>query len=88
MTSYNTVSLGPNETFHRARFPERGPDRWSCLPSRSVGTFWFWVAPLVGFGPKQGFINPWLINRGCPLFGGDSDHFWRERPPNNGTGST
>ena len=30
--------------------------------------------------------KPWWINRGCPLVVGDSDHFWREYPPNNGTG--
>ena len=32
--------------------------------------------------------KPWLILiGGCPLhFSGDSDHFWGEHPPNNGTG--
>ena len=31
-------------------------------------------------------INPWLINGGVFPFSGDSDHFWREHPPNHGTG--
>ena len=35
-----------------------------------------------------GLMNPWLINRGVSPFSGDSGHFWREHPPNNGTGST
>ena len=35
---------------------------------------------------NPGFINPWLINSGCPFLVGDSDHFWREHPPNHGTG--
>ena len=36
---------------------------------------------------NPGVISPWLILiEGCPLFGGDSDHFWREHPPNHGTG--
>ena len=34
---------------------------------------------------NPGLVNPWLINRGCPLLVGN--HFWREHPPNNGTGS-
>ena len=32
-----------------------------------------------------GFINSRLI-RGVSRFSGDSDHFWREHPPNNGRG--
>ena len=35
---------------------------------------------------NPGLINPWLINRGVSPFSGDSEHFWREHPPNNGTG--
>ena len=34
---------------------------------------------------NPGLITPWLINRGVSPFRGDSDHFWREHPP-NGTG--
>ena len=30
----------------------------------------------------RGLINPLLINRGVSPFSGDSDHFWREHPPN------
>ena len=42
------------------------------------------------FGPSEkvwrshvdpGFINPWLIDRGVSPVSGDSDHFWREHPP-------
>ena len=35
---------------------------------------------------NPGLINPWLINRGVSPFSGDSDDFWREHPPNSGTG--
>ena len=28
------------------------------------------------------------MNRGVSPLSGDSDHFWREHPPKNGTGST
>ena len=38
-----------------------------------------------GFNVNPGLISPWLINRGCPLLVG-IHHFWREHPPNNGTG--
>ena len=34
---------------------------------------------------NPGLTNPWLINRGCPLLVG-IHHFWREHPPNSGTG--
>ena len=37
---------------------------------------------LVGVGNvSPGLINPWLINRGVGVY-----HFWREHPPNDGTG--
>ena len=45
------------------------------IPFRFIPTF-----PNV----NPGLINPWLINRGCPLLVGI--HFWREHPPSDGTG--
>ena len=52
----------------------------------------FWRGPLKKLGltshVNPGFINPWLtFIGGCPIpFSGDSDHFWRDHPPNTGTG--
>ena len=38
----------------------------------------------MSFSFNPGLVNPWLINRRLSLFGGDSDHFWREHPATMG----
>ena len=35
---------------------------------------------------NSGLVKPSLIDRGVSPFSGNSDHFWREHPPNKGTG--
>ena len=44
------------------------------------------LACLSPLNVNPALVNPWLINRGVSPFSGDSDHFWRGTPPNNGTG--
>ena len=71
---------------------------WISQPSTACPTrvsldppkWGFWLSFWFPFKVTRGtvnprLINPWLINRGCPLLVG-IHHFWREHPPNNGTG--
>ena len=61
------------------------------LPGKAMAFNGFWQqlgAPnmhLALVGSPRMKLNPWLTNRVSP-FSGDSDHFWREHPPNHGTG--